>query len=118
MPRYKVRDADTYRHSIGILLLDYRDPFIPGDVGNASTYKYPELYKLVEGLTFNLVLSGDPKSRSHDSGSSQGSGALRCARHFQRLRFPDGASAGCSTQCEGSGVFLKSFADSLSIHDV
>ncbi len=39
MPRYKVRDADTYRHAIGILLLDYRDPFIPGDVGNASTYK-------------------------------------------------------------------------------
>ena len=64
MPRYKVRDADTYGHAIGILLLDYRGPFIPGDVGNASTYQYPILYKLVEGLTFDLVLSGDPKAEA------------------------------------------------------
>ena len=62
MPRYKVRDADTYGHAIGILLLDYRGPFIPGDVGNASTYRYPVLYKLVEGLTFDLVLSGDVRA--------------------------------------------------------
>ena len=64
MPRYKVRDADTYGHAIGILLLDYRGPFIPGDVGNASTYRYPVLYKLVEGLTFDLVLSGDRKAEA------------------------------------------------------
>ncbi len=62
MPKYRVRDADTYGHAIGILLLDYRGPFIPGDVGNASTYKYPVLYKLVEGLTFDLVLSGDARA--------------------------------------------------------
>lgn len=62
MPKYRVRDADTYGHAIGILLLDYRGPFIPGDVGNASTYRYPVLYKLVEGLTFEKVLSGDPES--------------------------------------------------------
>ena len=64
MPRYKVRDADTYGHAIGILLLDYRGPFIPGDVGNASTYRYPVLYKLVEGLTFDLVLSGDRRAEA------------------------------------------------------
>lgn len=64
MPRYRVRDADTYGHAIGILLLDYRGPFIPGDVGNASTYRYPVLYKLVEGLTFDKVLSGDPEAEA------------------------------------------------------
>jgi hypothetical protein len=60
MPKYQVRDADSYGHAIGILLLDYRGPFIPGDVGNASTYRYPVLYKLVKGLTFDKVLSADP----------------------------------------------------------
>ncbi len=59
MPRYEIRDADTYGHAIGILLLDYRGPFIPGDVGNASTYRYPVLYKLVKGLTLDRVLAGD-----------------------------------------------------------
>ncbi len=59
MPRYQIRDADTYGHAIGILLLDYRGPFIPGDVGNASTYGYPVLYKLVPGLTLERVLAGD-----------------------------------------------------------
>jgi hypothetical protein len=60
VPRYEIRDADTYGHAIGILLLDYRGPFIPGDVGNATTYGYPVLYKLVEGLTLDRVLAGDP----------------------------------------------------------
>lgn len=59
MPRYKVRDADTYGHAVGILLLDYRGPFIPGDVGNASSYGYPVLFKLVKGLTFEKVKAGD-----------------------------------------------------------
>ncbi|MDX6378142.1 MAG: hypothetical protein QOE98_2445 [Gaiellaceae bacterium] len=59
MPRYEIRDADTYGHAIGILLLDYRGPFIPGDVGNATTYDYPVLYKLVKGLTLDRVLAGD-----------------------------------------------------------
>ena len=60
MPRYESRDADTYGHAIGILLLDYRGPFIPGDVGNATTYGYPVLYKLVKGLTLDRALAGDP----------------------------------------------------------
>ncbi len=61
MAKYHVRNADTYGHAIGILLLDYRGPFIPGDVGNATTYDYPVLYKLVKGLTLDRVLAGDPE---------------------------------------------------------
>ena len=60
MPKYTVRNADTYGHSIGVLLLDFRAPFIPGDVGNASSYGYPVLFKLVPGLKFDRVLAGDP----------------------------------------------------------
>ena len=59
MPKYRVRDADTYGHAVGILLLDYRGPFIPGDVGNATTYGFPVIFKLVKGLTLDRVLAGD-----------------------------------------------------------
>ena len=38
---YRARNADTYGHAVGILLLDYRAPFVPGDVGNATSYGYP-----------------------------------------------------------------------------
>ena len=60
MPKYRARNADTYGHAVGILLLDYRAPFIPGDVGNATSYGYPVLFKLVKGLTLERVLAGDP----------------------------------------------------------
>ena len=60
MPKYRVRNADTYGHAVGILLLDYRGPFIPGDVGNATSFGFPVLYKLVKGLTLDRVLAGDP----------------------------------------------------------
>jgi len=64
MPRYRTRDADTYGHAVGILLLDYRGPFIPGDVGNATTYGFPVLFKLVKGLTLDRVLAGDPDAEA------------------------------------------------------
>lgn len=60
MPEYKVRDADSYGHAIGILMLEYRAPFIPGDVGNASTYDYPVLFRTVPGLSLDRALRGDP----------------------------------------------------------
>src|SRR6056297_2196522 len=53
------RDQDNYGEVIGILLLDFKAPFIPGDVGNASTYDYPVRYKLVEGLTFDRLFNKD-----------------------------------------------------------
>jgi hypothetical protein len=60
MPKYRVRNADSYGHAVGILLLDYRGPFVPGDVGNATTYEFPVIYKTVKGLTLDRVLEGDP----------------------------------------------------------
>lgn len=57
---YKARKGQSfYGRPIGILLLDYFAPFIPGDVGNASTFNYPVRYKLVEGLTFDKLLNKD-----------------------------------------------------------
>jgi len=43
--------AEAYGHAMGILVLESRVPFIPGDVRNAGTYGYPVLYKTVPGLS-------------------------------------------------------------------
>ncbi|ACB85423.1 aspartate/glutamate racemase family protein [Natranaerobius thermophilus] len=57
---YKAREGQkSYGEPIGILLLDFHAPFIPGDVGNATTYDYPVKFKLVEGLTFDRLLNKD-----------------------------------------------------------
>ena len=37
--------------AVGILLLDTSVPFIPGDVANATTYKFPVRFQKVEGFT-------------------------------------------------------------------
>src|SRR5215211_8989983 len=45
-----------YGFSIGILMLDCNIPFVPGDVGNASTYSFPVQYLLVPGATGEAVV--------------------------------------------------------------
>jgi hypothetical protein len=55
------RSAESYGHAVGILLLDARLPFIPGDVANASTYRYPVIYKTVPGLSTAVCLAGAPE---------------------------------------------------------
>lgn len=61
MTQYHVRPgADRYGFAIGILLVDCFTPFIPGDVGNASTFPYPVLYETVPGVTLErLINQGD-----------------------------------------------------------
>jgi len=62
MPTYRTRrTAESYGQAVGILLLDARAPFIPGDVGNASTYSYPVIFKTVPGLSTAVCLAGAPE---------------------------------------------------------
>ena len=62
MPVYEVRkDATSYGHAVGILSLEHPMPFIPGSVGNMSTYGYPVILKMVKGLVFERVFRGDPE---------------------------------------------------------
>lgn len=61
MTRYRVRPAArSYGHTIGVLMLDEPVPFIPGSVGNASSYDYPVLFYCVPGLRFDDVFAADP----------------------------------------------------------
>lgn len=45
-----------YGFSIGILMLDCNIPFVPGDVGNASSYDFPVQFLLVPGATGDAVV--------------------------------------------------------------
>ena len=57
-----VRGQVSYGEAIGILLLDTYIPFIPGDVGNASTYSFPVRFKTVQGASVQRMLKeADPK---------------------------------------------------------
>lgn len=38
----------TYGESIGIIMIEKKFPRIPGDVGNATTFKYPIRYDMIE----------------------------------------------------------------------
>ena len=53
------RGQVAYGYSIGIVCLEYFLPFIPGDVGNASTYDFPVLYREVKGATFEVQMRLD-----------------------------------------------------------
>ena len=56
--------ATSSGHAVGILELDCLLPFIPGDVDNASTYRYPVLYRMVPDLSTAACLSGAPQLAS------------------------------------------------------
>ena len=45
-----------YRASVGILMLETRFPRIPGDMGNAETWPFPVLYKVVPGASPRRVV--------------------------------------------------------------
>ncbi len=50
------RGQVAYGYSVGIICLEYYLPFIPGDVGNASTYDFPVMYREVKGATFDAII--------------------------------------------------------------
>jgi len=55
-----VGGKNIFGHSIGILMLESRFPRIPGDVGNATTWDFPVLYKVVKNATpYAVVRKGD-----------------------------------------------------------
>ncbi len=45
-----------YGASVGILMLEAQFPRIPGDMGNALTWPFPVLYKVVRGASPDLVV--------------------------------------------------------------
>ena len=65
MPQYHMRSgAQTYGHAVGCLMIEADEPYIPGDVANASSYDYPVLFRRVPGTTVERITTGDPELES------------------------------------------------------
>jgi len=63
MTLYTVRQhAESYGHAVGIILVDVRTPFIPGDVGNASTYPFPVVYRTAFEVNLERLINQGDKS--------------------------------------------------------
>jgi len=56
MPKKAVGGKNLYGYPIGILMLETRFPRIPGDIGNATTWDFPVLYKIVKKATPDIVV--------------------------------------------------------------
>jgi hypothetical protein len=54
----------VYGACVGILMLETRFPRIPGDIGHATTWPFPVLYKIVRGATGERVTTARANDRS------------------------------------------------------
>ena len=55
---YNVKNKQAiYGHSIGIIMLDCAFPRIPGDIGNATTFNFPVLYKVVKDIPVHKIIN-------------------------------------------------------------
>lgn len=70
-----------YDAPVGIMMLETHFPRIRGDIGNASSFTFPVVYKVVKGANANRVVSqGDPKLV--DEFISAGKELIECGVRF------------------------------------
>jgi len=99
MTRKAFGGKTVYGARVGILMLDTNFPRAPGDTGNAATWPFPVLYKVVKGATAREVV--------HEKG-----GKLRQA-------FLDAAAELVKEGADGittTGGFLSVFQKDLAAH--
>lgn len=89
----------VYGARVGILMLDTQWPRPPGDTGNALTWPFPVLYKVVRGATAKVVI--------HEKGKGLGQAFLDAAAELVK----DGADGITTT-----GGFLAIFQKDLAAH--
>jgi len=89
----------VYGARVGILMLDTRWPRPPGDTGNAQTWPFPVLYKVVPGASARVVI--------HEKGKGLGPAFLKAAEELVK----EGADGITTT-----GGFLAIFQKELAAH--
>jgi hypothetical protein len=89
----------VYGARVGILMLDTKWPRPPGDTGNALTWPFPVLYKVVPGASARVVI--------HEQGRGLGPAFLKAAEELVR----EGADGITTT-----GGFLAIFQKQLAEH--
>ena len=98
-PRKGYGGKTVYGARVGILMLDTKWPRPPGDTGNAETWPFPVIYKVVPGASARVVI--------HEQGKGLGQAFL------------DGAAELVKAGADGittTGGFLAIFQDQLAAH--
>ena len=97
-----VGGKSIYGASVGILMLDARFPRIPGDMGNALTWPFPVLYRIVRDASPDLVVR---------KGAEGMLGAfIDAARELER----DGAD-GITTNCGFLALYQEELAAAVGV---
>ena len=103
----------VYGASIGILMLETRFPRIPGDVGNADTWPFPVLYRVVRDASPDRVVrQGGSRSPRRLRGGGEGPRSRRRGRTHHELRLPRPPSGGVGTRLRGAGRHFVAHAGS------
>ena len=108
----------TYGFALGILTLDSKFARIPGDVGNATTYQFPVLYKIIQGASGPRVLQGDRTLLEPFFTGGSGIGSCRLPCNYHQLRFSGAFSTRAGRIGQYSGVFLQFDAGRYGMADV
>src|SRR4051812_28412198 len=98
-PRKGIGGKTLYGARVGILMLDTKWPRPPGDTGNAHTWPFPVLYKVVKKASAKVVI--------HEQGRGLGEAFLNAAAELVQ----EGADGITTT-----GGFLAIFQDQLAAH--
>lgn len=91
-----------YGASVGILMLEARFPRIPGDMGNARTWDFPVLYKVVRNASPDRVVR------------RKAEGLLPAFIEAARELVADGAD-GITTNCGFLSLFQKEIAEAVNV---
>ena len=91
-----------YGARIGILMLEARFPRIPGDMGNAQTWEFPVLYRVVPGASPHRVVR------------ERAAGLLEPFVAAARSLVADGAEA-ITTNCGFLSLFQAELAAALPV---
>lgn len=51
---------NIYGFKLGVIMLETHFPRLPGDIGNALTWDFPVLYKVIKGINAQSVIEDDP----------------------------------------------------------
>jgi Asp/Glu/hydantoin racemase len=88
--------------AVGILMLDTQFPRIPGDMGNAQTWPFPVLYKVVRGASPDQVVRNGAKGLEQQF--------IAAAQEL----VADGAD-GITTNCGFLALFQDKIADAVGV---
>jgi len=101
------RDIQTggnavYGASVGILMLEAQFPRIPGDMGNALTWPFPVLYKVVRGASPERVVCREAEGLQDDF--------IEAARELV-----DNGADGITTTCGFLSLFQTELASAVDV---